>query len=267
MGYWMSECMLWFIKTIKSNYIKANWWTRKSNAAAPSTLETSIPLRFAITTDKERNSFQAFCGEVANCTNSVQKRKIQIHKISKEMINTKTCGLLNYFSILGKSCSLCEVWKTFTTIVTNIRMLTPQRRKRQRPLVFSRLSKVLIFHHREMSVLKMTHSFHHFGNKVEFSLSGYVMTLNGLRWSSMDLILWSPTPPHDFIAVYVFEYRLKLAASLGPFQVSLKRSCSFSFVVSFTYFSGSPSSFFKTWCLLEANSSLLRQYYLSKQRN
>ena len=140
-------------------------------------------------------------------------------------------------------------------------------RKRQRLLVFSRLSKVLIFHHREMSVLKMTHSFHHFGNKVEFSLSGYIMTLNGLRWSIMDLILWSLTPPHDFKAVYVFEYRLKLAASLGPFQVSLKRSCSFSFVVSFTYFSGSPSSFFKTWCLLEANSSLLRQYYLSKQRN
>jgi len=55
--------------------------------------------------------------------------------------------------------------------------------------VFSRLSKVLIFHHREMSVFKMTHSFHHFGNKVEFGLSGNIMAINGLLWSIMDLIL------------------------------------------------------------------------------
>lgn len=130
----MSECTLWFIKTIKSNYIKANWWTRKSNATAPSTLERSISLRFAITTDKERNYFQAFCGEAANCTNSVQKRKIQIHKISKEMINTKRCGLLNYFSILGKSCSLCEVWKTYNC--DKYSHANTSVRKRQRPLCF-----------------------------------------------------------------------------------------------------------------------------------
>ena len=140
-------------------------------------------------------------------------------------------------------------------------------RNRQRLLVFSRLSKVLIFHHREMFVSKMTHSFHHFGNKEEFGLSGYIMTLDGLRWSIMDLILWSPTPPHDFIAVYVFEYRLKLAASIGPFHLSLTKKLYFLSCCQFYIFSGSPSSFFKTWCLLEANSSLLRQYYLSKQRN